>query len=55
MKYIVLGSDNLQDLQRIVNEHLALGWQLQGGLTFNKLNHGYQALVKTERVKKEAK
>lgn len=55
MRYITIGSDNLQDLQRLINELITEGWQPQGGLTFNKLNHGYQAMVKIERVKKDAK
>lgn len=55
MIYQVIGSDNLQDLQRTINELLAQGWQLQGGISFNKLNHGYQAMVKVQRVKKDVK
>lgn len=45
MKYSVVYAENLEDLQRIVNERLAAGWRPQGGLIF-ELGIFYQALVK---------
>lgn len=33
MKYIILKEQFASDLERIVNEHLAKGWKLQGGVS----------------------
>jgi hypothetical protein len=45
MEYLVVYADNVEDLQRIVNNRLAAGWRPQGGLIFG-LGVFYQALVK---------
>lgn len=32
MKYVILASEDIERLQHKVNEHLATGWELHGGL-----------------------
>ena len=45
MEYTVVHAETLEDLQRIVNEHMVAGWRPQGGLILG-LGVFYQALVK---------
>ena len=44
MKYKVAISDNLFELEKVVNALLVLGWKLQGGVCCNS-NQCFQALV----------
>lgn len=40
MKYIILTDDRSEDLARQVNDKLAEGWKLQGGVSVNQFDPG---------------
>lgn len=45
MEYKVISSYELKHLVEEVNEHLLLGWKMQGGMSASS-NACYQALIK---------
>lgn len=46
MKYIVVTGQNIQELSQRVDEYLAGGYELVGGVQFDKINLPYQSMIK---------
>lgn len=54
MQYMVVTGDTAGELVRRVNEHLAQGWKLQGGVSVGKgMDQGYDREVYAQALIKE--
>lgn len=47
MQYKIIVGKGTYDLEKQVNDHLVLGWQLHGGILYNE-PHFFQAMIKTK-------
>lgn len=45
MKYIIVSAQNIQELADRVNGYLSTGYELIGGVQFDKINLPYQAMM----------